>query len=296
MLDDSVANTGNAHPILGLKYAQTWRNWVLESINTQQQADGIQTFSSGSIPSENITIRDGVVIQPPGGYFGIIVNMSQSGAHSASNQYPNITARNFTWRGGGGSGGSIQSGATGGENAGNLAKAGLFPLVTGHIMWSETPGTPGYFTDYYAESTGVNPPVAGTYTTADYNVRWNMATGAGGTYYKYSGTGVYTNAPGTNDITMNPRLADATRNILKWGQSIDPSITTYTQVLDRLSAAADDTGYDSRFNITALLKWTRWGHVPQEPRLWTACNGSYCGGVDPAPLRNAAAAAAAAAF
>jgi hypothetical protein len=294
MLDSSPAVSGNAHPIQALRYASYLQNWVVESINNQEQGDAIQFGHSDAIPSAKITVRNGVVVQPPGGFFGVIVNNSATAAHDSTHQHPEVTSRNITWRGGSSGntpGGSIQQGAAGGEGANNQGKAGLYEAVRNNIVWAESPGPATFITDYYGSSTGVTPPVAGTFTLADHNVYWNVTGAAVGGFYKYSTTSpaVYSTPPGVNDVNINPRLVDTTRNFLNWGKSINPSHTTIAQVLDEICKMADDSGYDPRYSISDLLKWVRWGYVPQEPKLWVAPDGDFYGGVDPTPLKIAAA-------
>jgi hypothetical protein len=295
MLDQGASTTSNSHPLQSLKYTSDIYNWVVESTGSQEQGDAIQQMNSASVTSENITVRDGVVIQPAGGFWGIISNLSSPNAHGASFQFPNITVKNFTWRGGYSGGtpfGSNQSGASGGEGSGNQGKAGLYPFVGNHIVWAET-STAAAITDFYGSSTGVTPPDAGTYTTVGYNNYWQITGHATDGLYKYSVSSptVYTNTPGTGDTNINPRFPDTTRNFLNWGKSINASHTTIAQVLDELCKMTDDSGYDPRYTIEALLKWTRWGHVPQEPRLWVSgLSGTYVGGVDPTPLKIASAA------
>jgi hypothetical protein len=223
------------------------------------------------------------------------VNHTIPAAHDATHQFPNITSRNMTWRGGntGGTvGGSIQFGAAGGEGAGNVGKIGHYPAIRNHIVWSETPATRTLIADYYANSTAVSPPVDGEFTLADYNAYWNVIGHATDGFYKYSVATptVYSATPGVNDVNVNPRFPDTTRNFLNWGKSLDPTITTVAQVLDRMCALTEDSGYDSRFTVANLLKWVRWGYVPQEPKLWIAPDGDYYGGVDPKPLKIASAA------
>jgi hypothetical protein len=274
---------GNGHPIQSLAFNQTWSKWIIEATNGQFQADGLQTMHSQSLTGQRITLRDGVVVQPAGTYYGSPINHTATSPNDATHNYPAITARNITWRGG--LNGSISSGIGGEANAG---AAGLFSAVHNNVVWSEVPSTPAYITDYSVL------PGNGTFTSADYNCHWNIAS-TNGTRYKYAVTnpGVYDTAPGVNDRNVNPRLADTTRTFLKWGKSINPSHATVGVVLDEMAKLADDSGFDPRYTIANALTWVRWGNVPQEPRLWTAFDGSYCGGVDPTPLRLAAGAASA---
>ena len=149
---------------------------------------------------QKITIRDGLVVQPPGGYYGVIVNNSATNPHDATHLYPTMVSRNITWRGGsiGNTvGGSVQTGAAGGEGAGNQGRAGLYESVRNHIVWSEVPGAASYIVDYFGSSTGVAPPVDRTFTLADFNAYWNVVGGTGG-FYKYSTTNpaVYETPPG----------------------------------------------------------------------------------------------------
>ena len=295
-IEDTPTN-GNGHPIQGLAYTSTWQRWIVEGVNSQQQGDAIQVGQSGSIAGQKITIRDGLVVQPPGGYYGVIVNNSATNPHDATHLYPTMVSRNITWRGGsiGNTvGGSVQTGAAGGEGAGNQGRAGLYESVRNHIVWSEVPGAASYIVDYFGSSTGVAPPVDRTFTLADFNAYWNVVGGTGG-FYKYSTTNpaVYETPPGANDVNVNPRFADTSRNLLAWGKSINPAHTTLANVLDEMAKLADDSGFDPRYSIENAIAWVRWGYMPQEPRLWATPDGSYYGGVDPTPLKVAAAAAAA---
>lgn len=290
------ATATNSHPFRGPAYNSTIQKVVLESMVGQTEGDMFLTLASGTVAVQTITIKDLLVIQPAGTYYGVLVNHTAASAHSAGvNNYPNFTVRNFTWRGGGSAGGSIQHGAAGGgEHVANVGKLGLYADVSHHLVWSETASTPAFVTDYI--SGAGTPPVAGTFTAPDHNWFWNTVGGSGATHtshYKYSTTDptVYGTTPGANDTTgINPRFPDTTYGILAFGQAINPSLTTGYQVMDEFAKVADDSGYDPRFNIADLIANVRWRHVPQEPRVWVGCNGTYCGGVDPTPLKISSAA------
>ena len=138
-------------------------------------------------------------------------------------------------------------------------------------------------------------PVNGAFPLADYNHYWNVT---GNRYYCADGvndpsaTACNLSAygtPGTHDQNINPMFMESTRNFLSWGKHLDPTLSTWADIIAKFAQVADNN-YDSRFNILDLYNWIRAGFRPQNPAIWTAgSDGSYAGAVAPNPTFGSAA-------
>ena len=51
---------------------------------------------------------------------------------------------------------------------------------------------------------------------------------------------------------------------------LDPSISSWTDIVSRFSKMNDDDGYDSRFTIENAYNWLRDGYRPQNAAVMTA--------------------------
>ena len=64
------------------------------------------------------------------------------------------------------------------------------------------------------------------------------------------------------------------------GADDNPALTTWAQVIAEMAKLADDTGYDSRYAITAAYAWIRAGWVPRNTVLKGAAHdGADIGGM-----------------
>lgn len=150
--------------------------------------------------------------------------------------------------------------------------AGLLSFAKNNIVYCAT-STACYLV---REGPAVTP-VSGVYNGVDYNWRWNVATGP---YYGANALYTSPSPPGTHDTTGDPQFV-AQRHFLDWGQSIDGTITTWTQIVAKMAAMNDDAGFDSRFTIAAAYDWLKAGYAPQNAAVMTAGDtGGRVGAVD----------------
>jgi hypothetical protein len=77
------------------------------------------------------------------------------------------------------------------------------------------------------------------------------------------------NPPGAHDSSGDPQFVQQ-RHFLDWGQMLDPSISSWTDIVSRFSKMNDDDGYDSRFTIENAYNWLRDGYRPQNAAVMTA--------------------------
>jgi hypothetical protein len=126
----------------------------------------------------------------------------------------------------------IVSDGTGGQGAVQVenseAGAGQVAAMKSNIVWGNASLIPGYnpapsavtigsptafkYYDSMGTQTDVISPANG-----DYNVGWQSLTGDNGTGFAHSGNGYvgkFSATPGTHDLSVNPRFADATRNLM----------------------------------------------------------------------------------
>lgn len=119
---------------------------------------------------------------------------------------------------------------------------------------------------------GTGTPAAGSLTGVNFNARYNCDTTTYGG--AFSAASFAAPSTPTNDVVgVNPAFVDDNRNPLTWAQSLDGAITTTTQALDKLFARNDDTGYDTRFSISAMITWIKAGFVPTAVSLQAAHDG-----------------------
>ena len=123
----------------------------------------------------------------------------------------------------------------------------------------------------------IGTPANGAYNGVDYNWRWNVSTGP---YYGASAHYTSPSPPGAHDSSGDPRFVQQ-RHFLDWGQMLDPTISTWTDIVSRLSKMNDEVGYDSRFSLVNAYTWLRDGYRPQTGALMTAGEaGARVGAMD----------------
>ena len=119
--------------------------------------------------------------------------------------------------------------------------------------------------------------MAGIYHGADYNWKWNVATGP---YYGIAADYTLPAPPGSHDSSGDPQFLQQ-RHFLDWGQMLKPSISTWSDIVAEFAKMNDDTGYDSRFTIENAYNWLRDGYRPQNAAVMTAGDaGGRVGAMD----------------
>jgi hypothetical protein len=266
------ANGGNnPHFHAIIKHAVAFDGGVFEVDSNTGAGNGdlFQTeIQPGAVGSYNISVKNVLVIpQPDGKSPGAFVNHSDTNALAANNQ-PNVTVENCTFPVDD-AGSNVM--ACGGEN--NNSIAGQYVSNKGNLMYCKTAGA-GWVFKWHAANTAVNGAVLA--------INNNCRAGMTGLLYHRIDTnpGIYPANPGVDDVVLSSfndiKFVDPTRNFLKWGQSIDSSLTTWAQIVGEIAKRNDDTGYNPGFTIAALYDWVRAGWAPRNRALR---NASHTGGV-----------------
>jgi hypothetical protein len=266
------ANGGNnPHLHAVIKHAVSFDGGVMEVDSNAGAGNGdmFQTeIQPGHVGSFDVAVRNVLVIpQPDGKSPGAFINHSDTNAMLADNQ-PNITCENNTFPVDD-AGSNVM--ACGGEN--NNSIAGQFVSNKGNLMYCKAQGA-GWIFKWHVNNTAVN----GAVLAVDYNGR----AGITGLLYHRINTnpGTYPANPGANDTVLasfdDIKFVDPTRNFLKWGQSIDSSLTTWAQIVAEIAKRNDDTGYNPGFTIAAAYDWVRAGWAPRNRALK---NASHTNGV-----------------
>lgn len=117
----------------------------------------------------------------------------------------------------------------------------------------------------------------GSITNVNFNATFNVTSGKYSTYAdaKYASP----SPPGTNDVSADPQFVDDTRRWLTWGQSINPSITTWQGIWDEIRKLNDDSGFNSAFDWRNAYTWIRAGYAPTNTALKAASDGGWIGAV-----------------
>jgi hypothetical protein len=80
------------------------------------------------------------------------------------------------------------------------------------------------------------------------------------------------NPPGAHDSSGDPQFVRQ-RHFLDWGQMLDPTISSWTDIVSRFSKMNDDVGYDSRLTLENAYNWLRDGYRPRNGAVMTAGEG-----------------------
>lgn len=168
-------------------------------------------------------------------------------------------ARHCTMLGGGNSNAGVTVGET---------YAGFAGQMTGfqsNIVWKPS-GTTGYklFRDAAGSVSDICSP-----SNADYNCGWNLATGSDLKGYHASSGTMFSTAPGAHDVDGNPQFVDSSRSIASWDTSLGGA-GTVANALAELAKKNDAAGYNSNYNIPALLTYLRGGFAPTNVALQNA--------------------------
>jgi hypothetical protein len=107
-------------------------------------------------------------------------------------------------------------------------------------------------------------------TSMDYNAGWNVVTGMS-TYHLIGGGDmpVTSTAYGVHDIIADPWFVDGNRSLGSWGATLGCD-GTGACALAELAKINDATGYNSAYNIAALLAFVKPGYYPTNPALRAA--------------------------
>jgi len=149
--------------------------------------------------------------------------------------------------------------------------AGQCTSVKGNLAWSTT-ATSSYVIG--AEVGTTTDVVASGNVT--HNGKWNPAStdGYGDNLSFSSGT------PGANDVSGDPGFVDAARNIKTWDTSLGGAGTVANAIAE-LIKLNDASGYNSAYNLPALLTYIRAGFVPTTYAFKAAHDGTWMGAVQP---------------
>ena len=156
--------------------------------------------------------------------------------------------------------------------------SGLFSSIKDNLVYAAS-NTTTYLVRQGPTLGGPPDPVAGTFNGVDYNWKWNVSTGP---YYGISADYTSPSPPGTHDSSGDP-LFMGQRHFLDWAQMLDPTVTTWADVVSRFSHMNDDSGYDARFTLQSAYNWLRDGYRPRNASVLTAGHTGGQAGAMPAP-------------
>lgn len=244
----------NPHFIDSIKRTVLYDGWYAENRENTLSSGGGDLFQSDCTGGTNYTIgiKHGVAVPEPSG--GPAFDIYNHSAATATPNGPTVTGEHNTWIA---QTTGAQVAGFGGEN--NSSVAGMFPSLQSNICWRSALGT-----IYVFKYESTKTPANGSVTTADYNARYN-SNGAENGYYKSNTVPlIYTNPIGTHDIVnQNPNFRSTTKRFLDWAQSVDPTVTSWDDALNRFSLMNDDSGSIPGFTVLASYTWCRQWWAPQ---------------------------------
>lgn len=151
---------------------------------------------------------------------------------------------------------------------------------------------PGHIRDTAYVGVPASGPDLGDGGDCTHNTAWRCYTGGveGGAYNApMSGA-----APGANDQNADPDFVDGTRNLCEWGRSLGLTGTNAQIAADTVTAMSklNDSDFDTRFTLSALMTWVRAGYAPTNTALKDAGHDGVTigavegvfGGAAPLPL------------
>lgn len=167
------------------------------------------------------------------------------------------------------------SGVTVGETYAGYT--GMVSSNRSNIFWNGT-GSTGY--KMYRDVAGNAVQDIASPANANYNCGYNLAAGNNlkGYHASNNTTAMFTSSPGANDVDVNPQFVDSTRKLATWDASLGGPGTVANALAEL--AKMNDTGYNSAYNLTALLTYIRAGFAPTNAALQgTAHDGGDIGAV-----------------
>lgn len=267
----------NPHFVDSIVRAVTYDGWIAEAEQTADAEGDVFQTQTNSIAHFAVVIKNGLAVPDSNGQpAGSIVDHSIATAINGTTVFgPRFTVEHNTWPGKDTSGGTSTVGV-GGEN--NTAFAGMVQSVRANLVWA-TASTLGWIVKYHSSWT----PVAGTFVNCNNNGYWNIT---GLRYFRsVSDPTEYSSAPGTNDVNAAPVFVSTTRKFLTWAQSVDATVTNWSDAVNRFSKMNDFTGSLAGFTVTAAYDWIRAGWTPTNGALATSYAGDpnqYLGFTAPA--------------
>lgn len=238
----------------------TWEGFIAENADSLANGGGDLFQTDVGSQAYNVRIKHGLMLPMPNGKApASFANHSTANAANGTTAFaPAITVEHCTWPGDD-SGGSV--GGCGGEN--NTGYPGLFASVRANLVWLGAAAA-----GIVCKWNTAQVPGAGTYANADYNGYWN-ATGF--RYFRQDTDPTeYTVTPGAHDVNANPSFVDSTRRFLTWAQSVDPTVTSWADAMNRFSKRNDDAGAIAGFAVSACYDWIRVGWTPTNAALNTS--------------------------
>lgn len=216
--------------------------------------DLFQVSAAGGPAAHTMTVQGGVMLPATntGTVFGTFVNFNGATvcANSGASWCPAVTVRRNTYMT---ANSSAALGVTGESNNG---VAGVFASLDSNLVWQPAPGT-GWLAEWHTAQT----PVAGTFTSADYNWTWNLSNAG---YYGHPSPNPnqYATAPGTHDSSGDPAFLER-RDLIQFGKR-HKAVATMSDVAAEmkqalLDRAAGSSSGDARFNLADAYNWVRAG-------------------------------------
>lgn len=258
LLGQNQGTEGNAHcativPIVATTITGgVWEMGTGGSTATDETGDQLQVVGN---PGSATALTVSQIISPPLGSraAGALVNVS---ANSANLRLTIEHCTSYCSENGDAGGAFKSENCSGGAGMVQAIRDNCFVGVSAGNQW-------------VTYTQGATALADGSMVGCDYNNRYNFSTDG---YQQADAKFSTPSPPGTHDLTVNPNFVDNTRNLLKWGQSIDGSITTYQQVVDELMKRNDDAGYNSAYTLAAYKSYMQAGFTPTNASLKNAAH------------------------
>lgn len=219
---------------------QAVSNNIFDFIGSDSTGDCILLASPGSAVTVNIT-NNLVLPNASGQTTGTIFS-------ALGNANITIACNHNTCHVGTGGGAAVGETYTG--------HAGMLSSFKSNLFWDTSAR------GYKLTDSGVNDAVSDLVTSANanYNAGYNLS--AGSNLKGYNNLEFSSGSPGANDLEgQDPQFIDSSRNMAAWDLSLGGPGTAANALTELLKK--NDTGYNSNYNITALLAFVRGGFAPQ---------------------------------
>lgn len=266
-LDSSYCyfNTTNINPhffnVLA-NQSESVTNNIFEASNSAANCEGDCLILGAPASAATLTVTGNIILPNAGDITtGTLFTSGTAGGSNVT-----IIANRNTVHSGGSPG--VQQGAAVGETY--TGHTGMISSFKNNIFW--TKNTTGGYKLY---DSGVDDVVSDLVTSANANYNCGYNLSAGSNLKGYDKLQFSSGSPGANDIDIDPRFVDPTRDLGSWSFSINGGTAN-----DAITALAlkNTPSYDSRFNIADLITYVRNGFKIRAGTLKTGgSDGSYIG-------------------
>lgn len=135
--------------------------------------------------------------------------------------------------------------------------AGMLAYFRSNLAWDTTNGR-----GYKLYDSGTNNSVSDLVTAANCNYNGGHQLATGSNLKGYDGLEFSSGSPGANDVSGDPQFVAPTRDLASWDSSLGGPGTVANAIAE-LKKKNDASGYNSSYNVQALLAYIRAGFAPQ---------------------------------